>query len=70
MALCWTNRAVNKINEKWNDYYCPDKYIIVNGFNQCQFKLHAGLNIIAYKTHGKTFYNSDEYIVKNIMKRT
>ena len=55
LALCWTNRAVNKINEKWNDYYCPNEYILVNGFNQCQFKLHVGLRIIAYRTHGKRF---------------
>jgi len=65
LSLCWTNRAVDVINEKWNDYYLPNDYIIVNGAKNSKFKLHKGLTIIAYRTHGKKFYNSDEYTVKS-----
>ena len=31
LSLCWTNRAVDVINEKWNNHYLPNDYIIVNG---------------------------------------
>ena len=65
LALCWTNKAVDVINEKWNNYYLPNDYINVNGAKNSKFKLYRGLTIIAYRTHGKKFYNSDEYIVKS-----
>jgi len=65
LALCWTNKAVDVINEKWNNYYLPDDYIIVKGAKDSKFKLHKGLAIVAYRTHGKKFYNGDEYIVKS-----
>ena len=38
LALCWTNKAVDKIIQKWNDYYCPDNSMEVTGFNQIKFK--------------------------------
>jgi len=63
LALCWTNRAVDAINAKWNNHYAKDEHIIVNGAKQSKFKLYKGLIIIAYRTHGKTFYNCDEYTV-------
>ena len=65
LSLCWTNRAVDVINEKWNNYYLPNDYITVNGAKNSKFKLHKGLAIVAYRTHGKKFYNGDDYIVKS-----
>ena len=46
-------------------YYLPDDYIIVDGAKNCKLELHKGLIIIAYRTHGKKFYNSDEYILRS-----
>jgi hypothetical protein len=60
LSLCWTNRAVDVINEKWNNHYLPNDYIIVNGATNDKFKLHKGLAIVAYRTHGH----------KNIMAMT
>ena len=65
LSLCWTNRAVDVINEKWNNHYLPDDYVIVNGAKNSKFKLHKGLAIVAYRTHGRKFYNGDDYTVKS-----
>ena len=64
LALCWTNQAVDAINKKWNDYYAPSEHAVVKGAKQSTFKLHNGLRIMAYKSNGKRFHNSDDYIVK------
>ena len=64
LALCWTNQAVDAINKKWNDYYAPSEHAVVKGAKQTTFKLHNGLRIMAYKSNGKRFHNSDDYIVK------
>ena len=64
LALCWTNQAVDAVNKKWNDYYAPSEHVVVKVANQTTFKLHNGLRIMAYKSNGKPFHNSDDYIVK------
>ena len=69
-ALCWTNKAVDAINEKWNIYHCPTDYIIVNGANESKFRLYIGLPILAYRSFGKKIYNSDDFKVKYYDKST
>jgi hypothetical protein len=67
LSLCWTNSAVNKLNQKWNEYYSKDieKKETVNGYQQTKFILHEGLKIMAYKSYGKKYYNSEEFVVKS-----
>ena len=65
MALCWTNQAVDAINDKWNKHYANGKQVEVIGFKQSKFILHNGLKIMAYKSNGKRFYNSEDFTVKS-----
>ena len=50
---------------KWSNHHLPNDYVIVNGAKNSKFKLHKGLAIVAYRTHGKKLYNGDDYIVKS-----
>ena len=65
LSLCWTNQAVDAINQKWNKHYATGKQLKVNGFKQSTFILHAGLKLMAYKSNGKKYYNSEDFTVKS-----
>jgi len=65
LSLCWTNQAVDAINKKWNKHYAHGQGIEVNGFKQSKYILHNGLKIMAYKSNGKRYYNSEEFTVKS-----
>ena len=65
LCLCWTNQAVDAINQKWNKLYATGKQLEVTGFKQCKFILHTGLKLMAYKSLGKRFYNNEEFTVKS-----
>ena len=65
LCLCWTNQAVDAINQKWNKRYATGKQLEVTGFKQCKFILHTGLKLMAYKSLGKRFYNSEGFTVKS-----
>ena len=65
LSLCWTNQAVDAINNKWNKHYANGQGVEVNGFKQSKFILHNGLKIMAYKSNGKRYYNSEEFTVKS-----
>ena len=65
LSLCWTNPAVDAINQKWNKHYATGKQLKVNGFKQSTFILHAGLKLMAYKSNGKKYYNSEDFTVKS-----
>ena len=60
LALCWTNQAVDAVNKKWNKHYANGKQVEVNGFKQSKFILHKGLKLMAYKSNGKKYYNSED----------
>ena len=66
LCLCWTSQAVDAINQKWNKQYATGKQLEVTGFKQCKFILHTGLKLMAYKSLGKRFYNSEEFTVKSL----
>ena len=68
LSLCWTNQAVDAINKKWN--ITKDKQIEVCGYNQSKFILHNGLKLMSYKSYGKLFYNSEDFIVKSFDDKT
>ena len=63
LCLCWTNTAVNALNQKWNEHYAKGKQIEVVGHKQTKFILHKDSKIMAY-TNNKQFYNSEDFIVK------
>ena len=65
LALCWTNQAVDAINQKWNKHYANGKQLEVNGFKQSKYVLHVGLKLMAYKSNGKKYYNSEDFTVKS-----
>ena len=65
LALCWTNQAVDAINDKWNKHFASGKQIQVNGFKNSKYILHNGLKLMAYKSNGKRFYNSEDFTVKS-----
>ncbi len=67
-ALCWTNEAVNIINEKWNNYYAKtkDKIKTVVGFKQSKIILYIGLTLLAYTSNkSQGYFNSDEFVVED-----
>jgi len=70
LCLCWTNQAVNAINKKWNALNAKGKQIEVSGFKQSKYILHNGLKLMAYKSHGKQFYNSEDFVVKSFDNKT
>ncbi len=70
LSLAWTNHAVDAINKKWNKYYANGKQIEVSGFKQSKYILHVGLKLMAYRSHGKLFYNSEDFIVKSFDDKT
>ena len=70
LALCWTNQAVDAVNKKWNKHYANGKQVEVNGFKQSKFILHKGLKLMAYKSNGKKYYNSEDFIVKSFDDKT
>lgn len=65
LSLCWTNQAVDAINQKWNKHYANGKQVEVNGFKQSKYILHVGLKLMAYKSNGKKYYNSEDFTVKS-----
>ena len=69
LCLCWTNPAVNALNQKWNKHYAKGKQIEVIGHKQSKFILHKDLRIMAY-TNNKQFYNSEDFIVKTFNEET
>ena len=65
LCLCWTNQAVDAINKKWNKHYANGKQVEVNGFKQSKYILHVGLRLMAYKSNGRQYYNSEDFTVKS-----
>ena len=70
LALCYTNAAVDAVNEKWNTRYSSlsEHTVTVVGFKQSKYVLHEGLPLMAYKTAGSgvnRVFNSEEFIVKS-----
>ena len=67
LCLCWTNDAVNALNTKWNTHYANNhtNTLLVKGFKESQFILHTGLKIMAYRSNGTKYHNSEEFIVKS-----
>ena len=43
LCLCWTNQAVNSLNQKWNAQFAKGKQIVVTGHKQSTFILHNKL---------------------------
>ena len=62
LCLCWTNQAVDALNQTWNKHYAKGKQIKVVGYKQSTFILH-NLKVMAYKSN-KQFHNSEYIIVK------
>ena len=58
------------MNKKWNKYYANGKQVEVNGFKQSKCILHKGLKLMAYKSNGKRYYNSEDFIVKSFDDKT
>ena len=69
LCICWTNQAVDALNQKWNKHYAKGKQIEVIGHKQSKFILHKDLRIMAY-TNNKQFYNSEDFIVKTFNEET
>ena len=67
LSLCWTNRAVDAINKKWNEHYAKqhEQTVVVNGFKQSSFIVHKDLKIMAYTSRYGKYYNSEEFTVKS-----
>ena len=61
-VLCWTNQAVDALNQTWNKHYAKGKQIKVVGYKHSTFILH-NLKVMAYKRN-KQFHNSEYSIVK------
>ena len=71
LSLCWTNQAVDALNERWNKHNAKNakKQVEVTGFKQSKFILHTGLKIMAYRSGAsKTYLNSEEFVVKSFNK--
>ena len=63
LCLCWTNQAVDALNQKWNKHYAKGKQIEVVGYRQSKFILHKNSKLMAYESN-KHFHNSEDFIVK------
>ena len=62
-------QAVDAINSKWDKHFANGKQLEVAGFKQSEYMLHAGLEIMAYRSGAsKTYLNSEEFIVKSFNK--
>ena len=64
LCLCWTNQAVDTLNQKWNKHYAKGKQIEIVGYKQSKFILHNKLKLMAYRNN-KLFHNSEDFIVKS-----
>ena len=50
LCLCWTNQAVDALNQKWNKHYAKGKQIEVVGYKQSKCILHNNFKLMAHKT--------------------
>ena len=63
-CLCWTNQAVDALNQTWNKHYAKGKQIEVVGYKQSNLILHNELKLTAYKSN-KLLHKSEYFIVKS-----
>ena len=63
LCLCWTNQAVDALNQKRNKHYAKGKQIEVAGYKQLKFILHRNSKVMAYKRN-KHCHNSEDFLVK------
>ena len=62
-VLCWTNQAVDALNQTWNKHYAKGKRIEVVGYKQSKFILHNNSKVMANKSNTH-FHNSEVFFVK------
>ena len=69
LCLCWTNQAVNSLNQKWNAHYAKGKQIEVTGHKQPMSFCHKEMKLMAYRNN-KLFHNSEDFTVNTCNETT